>query len=180
MISIPRNYPWVLALLVLAIITPSTLLGVRFVATNSLACQSCHPWLYALWRQSKVHPKEESDCEDCHIQKKCQSAPLYRSDDNTVSHNCASCHEDLFEQTQVEEVKLIRISHKRHLNENITCSECHQNIAHDKANPPTYRPRKKVCLRCHLREIEGSPEDEGCMMCHFIVLDQKTSLVFGP
>ena len=179
MIRISQKLLWVLGLFGLTIIIPSILFSIQFFATTPVACKSCHPDLFTLWEKSKVHPKDKSDCLDCHIHKKYQIKPIYSSEQKTVSNNCISCHEDLFEQTQIQKVKLIKISHKKHLQENITCFECHRNVAHDKVSPATYRPRKKMCLRCHIREIEGSLEDEACMMCHYITLDQKTNLFFG-
>jgi nitrate/TMAO reductase-like tetraheme cytochrome c subunit len=176
---ISKNHIWNIALLVLIIFTSLALTGCQFVATNPRACQDCHPNLYDMWKESKVHPKSKSDCEDCHVKARYQSKPLYLAAPSTVNNHCESCHEDVFEQIQVEKVKLIKISHKRHLNENITCFTCHRNVAHDKETPSTYRPRKKVCLSCHLREIEGSPQDEACMMCHYIILDQSTALFWA-
>jgi len=170
----------VIGLFVFVILGTSTLAGFKFVATNPNACQTCHPNLYAMWEKSKVHPEDKSDCEDCHVKRKYQARPLFLSDPETVNNHCESCHEDMLDKIQVEKTKLIKISHKRHANENITCFACHRNVAHDKEIPSTYRPRKKVCLDCHIREIEGSPEDEACMMCHYIILDQRTSLFFSP
>ena len=176
---ISKNYLCDIGLLALVFVGISTLAGCQLVVTNPRACQGCHPNLYAMWEESKVHPKSKSDCEDCHVKAKYQAKPLYLADPSTVNNHCESCHGDVFEQIQVEKVKLIKISHKRHLNENITCFTCHRNVAHDKEIPSTYRPRKKVCLSCHLREIEGSAQDEACMMCHYIVLDQSTSLFWA-
>ena len=148
----------------------------RFVDSHPLSCRSCHPALYSMWEASKVHPKDKSDCTDCHVKGKYQAKPLYLADQNTVDNQCESCHQDIWEKDTVENVKLIKFSHRKHLNENITCFTCHKNIAHDKESPATNRPRKKVCLNCHIREIEGSLQDEACMMCHYIILDQRTSL----
>ncbi len=176
---ISNNYLWLISLLLLVILPTATLTGCQFGATNPRACRGCHPNLYAMWEESKVHPKSKSDCEDCHIKAKYQAKPLYLADPTTVNYHCESCHEDLFEQIQVEKIKLVKISHKRHLNENITCFTCHRNVAHDKEIPSTYRPRKQVCLSCHLREIEGSAQDEACLMCHYIILDQSTALFWA-
>jgi nitrate/TMAO reductase-like tetraheme cytochrome c subunit len=180
MIRIPKKSLLLIGILVLVVAVPTTLLGIRFFASNPLACKTCHLDIYAMWEESLVHPKAESECQDCHAQNKYQLKPVYLSDQDTVSSNCESCHEDIFEKTEVEKVKLIKISHKIHLNENLNCVECHRNVTHDRVNPSTYRPRKESCLRCHLREIEGSLEDEACMMCHYIILDQSTSLIFNP
>jgi nitrate/TMAO reductase-like tetraheme cytochrome c subunit len=171
-----KNYIWIIGGLILIITGIATASAIRFVAASPLSCQSCHPALYAMWEESKVHPKDKSDCKDCHVKERYQAKPLYLADDNTVNNRCESCHQDMLENIKVEKVKLIKISHKRHLNENVTCFTCHKNIAHDKESSFTYRPRKKVCLNCHIREIEGSPQDEACMMCHYIILDQSTSL----
>ncbi len=174
--SMSKNYLWVVSGLFLLITGIATLTAFRFVDAHPRSCKSCHPVLYSMWEESKVHPKDESDCKDCHVSGKYQAKPLYLANYNTVDNHCESCHQDMWENIKVEKVKLIKISHKRHLNENVTCFTCHKNIAHDKESPFTYRPRKKVCLNCHIREIEGSPQDEACMMCHYIILDQSTSL----
>jgi len=176
---IPKTLLWIIGLLVIVVVAPSALFAIRYIATNNLACETCHPNLYAMWQESKAHPKEKSNCRECHTKKAYQMKPIYLSDPETINVHCESCHDDLFEKVQVEKVKIIKISHKRHLNENLTCFDCHRNVAHDKVDPATNRPRKQICLNCHVREIEGSPEDAACMMCHYIILDQRASLSSG-
>lgn len=148
-----------------------TLIGVALViwmghllTTHPLICLSCHAKQSSLpmWAPSQVHPSRVS-CVHCHA-KPGQLFPRYFYADERVNDNCLGCHKQVVSR-EMEEAHHMRIAHKIHIEESkLMCIDCHRNIAHEKMEAGTNRPRRLTCIECHEEAIQGGPEE--CMKCH--------------
>lgn len=148
-----------------------TLIGVAIViwighllTTHPAICLSCHARQSSIpmWAPSKIHP-ERVTCVNCHA-KRGQLFPRYFFADERVNDNCLNCHPAVA-QKEMEEAHHMKIAHKLHVEESkLTCIDCHRNIAHEKIEAGTNRPRRLTCIECHEDAIAGGPES--CMKCH--------------
>jgi hypothetical protein len=148
-----------------------TLIGVALVigightlTTYPLICLSCHArqTSISMWSPSMIHPARVT-CVNCHA----RPGQLFPRDffaDERVNGNCLSCHKHVAEKEK-EEAHHMKIAHKLHIEESkLMCIDCHRNIAHEKMEAGTNRPRKLTCMECHEEAISGGPES--CMKCH--------------
>ncbi|MGQ9508944.1 MAG: cytochrome c3 family protein [Thermodesulfobacteriota bacterium] len=148
-----------------------TLIGVAFViwvghllTTHPTICLSCHARQSSLpmWAPSKIHP-ERVTCVNCHA-KPGQLFPRYFFADERVNENCLVCHKSMTEK-ELEEAHHVKIAHKLHVEDSkLMCIDCHRNIAHEKIEAGTNRPRKLTCMECHEEDFTRGPE--ACMKCH--------------
>jgi len=148
-----------------------TLIGVALViwlghvlTSYPAICLSCHARQssIAMWSPSKIHP-DRVTCVDCHA-KPGQLFPRHFFADEQVNNNCLFCHRTMAAK-QTEEVHHMKIAHKLHIEESkLMCIDCHRNIAHEKMEAGTNRPRRLTCMECHEEAIAGGPE--ACMKCH--------------
>lgn len=137
---------------------------VQIVMTDVIYCLTCHAkeQYVELWKKSEIHP--DIKCADCHsIPEELLKFDLSANQDVT-SNNCIRCHKYVTEtdkKIHFEFNKMkIHIPHKIHLDMDILCTDCHNNIRHEKRENGTYRPTMKNCFNCH-------PEEEtSCTQCH--------------
>lgn len=147
------------------------LIGLSFViwvghlsTTHAVICLSCHAKQTNLpmWSPSQIHPKKVT-CANCHA-KPGQWFPMFFYADERVNDNCLSCHPKIA-KSEMSEAHHMRITHKFHIEESkLLCIDCHRNIAHEKMEAGTNRPRKSTCVACHEDAVDGSPES--CGKCH--------------
>ncbi len=161
-------------------------LTARYLNTTPAQCATCHPVLTAMWERSQGHPADRVTCYECHAQHaelpgspnmfgfvRDQIIPeKYLSTDERVEARCQGCHEMRAAETEVK--KIIRVNHKVHLVTGVDlqgqplemgCLDCHRNIAHDKAQIETYRPRMAGCFLgdCHRKDRNK----DNCRRCHY-------------
>ena len=160
---------------------------VRNAYTGPLHCQSCHLEQTELWQLSGAH-STETKCSDCHapwprvLPTRINVVQQYRDAvvptnltvrDERISENCLQCHESVLDGSHTTSESVV-LSHRIHFEEGMMCVDCHRNISHDKMAVRTYRPPKRVCYKCHLRDIDvGLQQDQSCMNCHRIILSRQ-------
>lgn len=136
----------------------------RWLTTYPPICLSCHAKQSALpmWEPSKVHSPKVT-CVDCHA-KPGELFPRFFFADERMNDNCLICHKAI-PMKEMEETSPIKINHKLHHEEaKLMCIDCHRNIAHEKFEEGTNRPKKLTCGECHKEDLTGGPE--ACMKCH--------------
>ncbi len=136
----------------------------HLLTTYSAICLSCHARQSSIpmWSSSQIHPKRVS-CVDCHA-KQGQLFPRHFFADERVNDNCLGCHKHVAGK-EMEEAHHMKIAHKLHIEESkLMCIDCHRNIAHEKIEAGTNRPRRLTCVECHEEAIAGGPE--ACTKCH--------------
>ena len=148
-----------------------TLIGVALViwmghllTAHPAICLSCHArqTSISMWASSQIHP-DRVTCVDCHA-KVGQLFPRDFFADERVNDNCLVCHKHVAAK-EIEEAHHMKIAHKLHVEESkLMCIDCHRNIAHEKMEVGTNRPRRLTCVECHEEAISGGPES--CTKCH--------------
>jgi len=149
-----------------------TLIGVALViwighmlTTHPMICLSCHARQssISMWAASAIHPASVT-CVNCHA-KAGQLFPRDFFADEKVNGKCLGCHKHVAEKAMEETAHHMKIAHKLHVEESkLMCIDCHRNIAHEKIEAGTNRPRRLTCIECHEEAIQGGPES--CMKCH--------------
>lgn len=157
-----------------------TLIGVVLViwighvlTTYPVICLSCHARQSSIpmWSASQIHPEKVS-CVDCHA-KQGQLFPRLFYADERVNNNCLGCHKPIT-ASEMEEAHHMKIAHKLHIEESkLMCIDCHRNIAHEKLEAGTNRPRRLTCMECHEGAIAGGPD--ACMKCHTMIPMKSSS-----
>jgi nitrate/TMAO reductase-like tetraheme cytochrome c subunit len=136
-------------------------------------CLSCHArqTSISMWSRSQIHPKSVT-CVNCHA-KVGQLFPRDFFADEQVNDNCLVCHKHVAAK-EIEEAHHMKIAHKIHIEESkLMCIDCHRNIAHEKMEVGTNRPRRLTCMECHEEAISGGPES--CTKCHTRIPVKSTS-----
>ena len=155
--------------------------------TAPTECATCHPELTAMWKRSHGHPADRVTCHECHAEH--QKAPVgpnlaayardrfipekYLSTDERLERRCESCHRDM-RTADKEKKQIIKLNHKVHLaplkdaqgkESRLGCVACHRNVAHDKAEVETNRPRMAGCFmgECHRKDRNK----DNCLRCHY-------------
>ena len=165
---------WALIVAVLLIVAAVPALGVvRFTTSHPFFCLSCHRNQEAaeMWLPSRVHPASAT-CTDCHTSPGDLIPRKFSASDELMNQNCTRCHSTVprGEQTDLEKVRIVKISHKLHAEKKVLCIDCHRNIEHDTGSPRTNRPRMESCYNCH----QAHPRTQACDTCHPINLVYST------
>lgn len=164
---------------------------VRYSATNDRVCVQCHPELIDLWQGSKGHPADTTSCHECHSpgQKILPSdwnivrhirnqiaPPKYLADDILTSQRCLDCHEDVLDLGYEVKKKVIKFTHRYHIDEGLECVDCHRTAGHVYMTGSTNRPSIDECRDCHIMEFTGPPKSQKCFSCHEVILTPGKTL----
>jgi len=157
----------------------------RFTGTSTRVCQSCHPELITLWRSSHGHPATKTSCFECHSHgrrilpdnwnifrhvRDQISPPKYLADDELTSQRCLDCHEEVLNLGYEPKKKVIKFTHRYHIQEGMSCMDCHRNAGHEYMINGTNRPTVMECIKCHIKEFTGHPKSAKCLNCHDVIL----------
>jgi nitrate/TMAO reductase-like tetraheme cytochrome c subunit len=161
---------WALIVAILLALAAVPGLGlVRFTTTHPLFCLSCHrnQEPAGLWLPSRVHPASVS-CTDCHSSPGELIPRKFSASDELMNQSCLRCHPTIQngEQTNLQTVRIVYISHRLHADKKALCLDCHRNIEHDTLTPRTNRPPMETCYHCH----QAHPRTQACAKCHPINL----------
>ena len=163
-----RTWALIVAILLLLAAIPGLGL-IRFTTGHPFFCLTCHENqdVPARWLPSRVHPASV-DCLDCHTAGSNMFFRKYSASDELMNQKCVSCHPTIpgGEQTTLQTVRIVFISHKLHADKKVLCIDCHRNLAHDRGTPRTNRPTMETCYQCH----QAHPRSQACDKCHPINL----------
>lgn len=172
--------------------------GARWVNTSPQQCQTCHPELTAMWSRSHGHPADKVTCYQCHAQHTPPAGPnlaayardavipeKYLAGADRVESRCKGCHLGM-EKLDKEKRPVIKLNHKIHLaplNDGkgqmvkLGCLSCHRDIAHDKSEIETNRPKMSGCFtgECHRKDRNK----DNCLRCHYQKLVEAGQIVEG-
>lgn len=156
----------------------------RFTTSAAPYCLSCHATgeTQNVSAESLVHPPyTKVGCTECHAKPgQFVIVNIYRegvfAEPEKVSANCLRCHKQILSNEQAN-FKLnsmeIRIPHEFHVKAvGVSCTLCHQNIAHDYSENPTNRPRMEYCFTCH---SPATSSGDFCLKCHQKGIPSPTS-----
>ncbi len=161
---------WVFIIAILLILAAIPGLGlVRFTTTHPFVCLSCHQNQdpREMWLPSRIHPASVT-CTDCHTKPGEIFPRKFYASDDLMNTKCLNCHPTIprGEQVDLQNIRIVKISHKLHGEKKALCIDCHRNIEHDTLSPRTNRPRMETCYQCH----QAHPRTQACDKCHPINL----------
>ncbi|MFZ3102431.1 MAG: cytochrome c3 family protein [Desulfitobacteriaceae bacterium] len=178
------------------------LYGVVMITNSSAFCGQCHIMRpeVVTW-QASAHNK--IDCVSCHVQPGFKNAVLHEGEvlrrvyltlsgqyslpveikQRVLNESCLKCHTLSRNVTPLNDIV---IPHAQHVEEGVTCMECHQGLGHGRIAqngltndgefdkwtrelgssqiiPANLRIGMKECMDCHLKRKEGPVQ---CIDCH--------------
>ena len=156
-----------------------TIVAYEHSTHSEISCMACHMPLNANPILFLLH-KAEALGELAQTVTNNYDLPLNKESEVALtmsSEQCTQCHN--MKTRKVSPSPGIKINHDTHLDKGITCTICHNRIAHNEdftlqlTDPRTGKPNVKhanfmsmtACFRCHGLET-GSPAPGTCALCH--------------
>jgi hypothetical protein len=164
---------------------------VRYSATSERVCSGCHPEIIALWKESNGHPADSTSCHECHSPGRTLlpsglnigrhirdqiAPPEYLADDFLTTQRCLDCHPEVLGLGYEVKKKVIKFTHRYHIDEGVECVDCHRSAGHAFITGSTNRPGIKECRDCHIKELTGPPKSQECISCHDVILTPGKTL----
>lgn len=158
---------------------------VRYSATSDRVCLQCHPELIELWQESNGHPADSTSCHECHSPGRTIlpsewnigrhvrnqiAPPEYLADDILTSQRCLDCHTEVLDLGYEVKKKVIKFTHRYHIDEGLACVDCHRTAGHSYMTGSANRPGIDECRNCHIKEFMGPPRSQNCFSCHDVML----------
>ncbi len=158
-------------------IFPPQTLSVRFnhkkhVGEFKLTCKVCHAAAYgSLSASDRLLPKPEQTCDNCHdVSHADPSNVKAGTEDNG---QCTFCHlgDAAGRNGKVSKLLMpapaLRFPHKKHLDRNIQCAQCHGRVENIELATREQLPRMAGCFKCHSQSSAGEDVAKGaCTTCH--------------
>ena len=158
-------------------IFPPQTMSIRFnhkkhVGEFKLSCKVCHSAAYTSEASSdRLLPKPSETCDNCHDVDHANLAAVKAG--TLANGQCGFCHlgENAGKDGKVARVVIpppnIRFTHKRHLDRNIQCAQCHGQIGELELATREQLPRMAGCFSCHAMSGAAQGEAKGqCINCH--------------
>ncbi len=164
---------------------------VRYSATSDRVCSKCHPELVGLWQESNGHPADSTSCHECHspgrkllpsdwkisqFVRDQIAPPEYLADDYLTSQRCLDCHPEVLNFGYEPKKKVIKFTHRFHVEEGLECVGCHRTSGHTYMTSAANRPSIDECRDCHIKEFFGPPKSQKCLSCHDVILTPGKTL----
>ncbi|MBN1224259.1 MAG: NapC/NirT family cytochrome c [Candidatus Aminicenantes bacterium] len=183
-----KKFWLIVSLLILIVVLGAGTVSVYFVrysATSTKVCNSCHPVVASLWKGSHGCPPEKTSCMECHSRgrkiipdnwnilrhmRDQIAPPEYSADRELTSQRCLDCHEEVLDFGYEPIKKVIQFTHRYHIAEDLDCMDCHKNAGHEYMKDATNRPSIKECIQCHIKDFTGAPKSAKCLNCHDVML----------
>lgn len=158
-------------------IFPPQNLTIRFnhkkhIGEFKLTCKVCHAAAFgSLESSDRLLPKPTETCDNCHdVDHSDLNAVKAGKDDNG---QCTFCHlgDAAGRNGKVSKLVLLppnlRFPHKKHLDRNIQCAQCHGHVEEVELATREQLPRMAGCFRCHTQSTAGDEPAKGaCTTCH--------------
>jgi len=160
---------------------------------NRISCMACHMPVNANPIIFLMH-KAEALGELAQTVTNNYELPLNAEDEVALtmkSEQCTQCHN--IETRVITPSPGIKINHAAHISRGVTCTICHNRVAHNEdftltlKDPKTGKPNQKhpnfmnmtACFRCHGQEA-GAPAPGTCSACHTPGFQLKPASHFDP
>jgi len=148
-------------------------------------CKSCHAGAYTSESvNDRILPKPAETCDNCH--------DVDHSDLNHVqagtdaNGQCTFCHlgDKAGEGGKVAAMIIptpnLRFTHKKHLDRNIQCGQCHGQVGEIELATREQLPRMAGCFSCH--NMSGAAQGKAksdCVTCHVTLPDGRIQVSFA-
>lgn len=171
-------------------IFPPQQLTVRFnhkkhVQELKQSCKVCHAAAYAsLDSADSILPKPGETCDNCHDVDHSDLKNVKAGTD--ANGQCTFCHmgDDAGVGGKVAPNVIpkpnLRFPHKKHLDRNVQCGQCHGKVEETELATRDFLPRMAGCFTCHQMSGAAQGDAKGsCDNCHLVEPTGKLSVSFG-
>jgi hypothetical protein len=169
-------------------IFPPQTIALRFnhkkhVQQLKLTCKVCHAAAYTSADSAdRLLPSPET-CDSCHDVDHADRSNVRAGKD--VTGQCSFCHvgagakEGLVAPVVIPKPNL-RFGHKKHLDRNIGCGQCHGRVAELELATRDQLPRMAGCFTCHQMSGAARGDAKGdCVTCHLTTPDGRLETTFA-
>ncbi|MEZ4301397.1 MAG: cytochrome c3 family protein [Polyangiaceae bacterium] len=171
-------------------IFPPQQLTIRFnhkkhVQGEKQTCKSCHKAAYdSLASGDSLLPNPTETCDNCHYTDHSDLKNV-TADTDPISQ-CTFCHlgADAGKGGKVAPLSIPKpnliFPHKKHLDRNVQCGQCHGKIEEVELATRDFLPRMSGCFTCH--QMSGASQGDAksdCDSCHVVEPTGKLAVSFG-
>ena len=171
-------------------IFPPQTITIRFdhskhVEGIGMSCKTCHAQAYAsLEAKDRLLPDPTQTCDSCHETDHADLGKVKPGP--TAIGECGFCHlgEGAGQGGQVARMVIpdpnLRFPHKKHLDRNVQCGQCHGRIEEMELATRDQLPRMAGCFTCH--QMSGAAQGDAksdCETCHLTNPGGKLAVQFG-
>jgi hypothetical protein len=157
----------------------------KHVQEMKQSCKVCHAAAFgSLDSGDSLLPKPTQTCDSCHDVD--HSDPKNVKAGTEANGQCTFCHlgENAGVGGKVAAVVIpkpnLRFPHKKHLDRNVQCGQCHGKIEELELATRDQLPRMAGCFTCHQMSGAAQGDAKGnCDNCHITEPNGKLSLSFG-
>jgi hypothetical protein len=154
----------------------------KFHLKQGTTCKTCHSSAFTSDSTSDVLIPPGTACDACHSTDHSDLAKVTPGDDEPGK--CGFCHRGYQpgDGNKVARLELPRanmaFTHKKHLDRNIQCGQCHGSIEQLELATRDQLPRMSGCFHCHQRDDAASQGDakSACTTCHLREPNEGPSL----
>jgi hypothetical protein len=148
------------------------------------SCKACHAEAYASTSASdRLLPDPIKTCDRCHDVDHTNRAAVKAGTDS--GGQCSHCHlGGADRQGRVARFVIpnanLHFNHKKHLDRNIGCAQCHGQVGEIEQATRDQLPRMAGCLTCH--DMSGAARGDAkseCSTCHLTNPDNTMKTRFG-
>jgi hypothetical protein len=155
----------------------------KHVRGLKLTCKVCHEAAYASDdAKDRLLPRPSETCDNCHDVD--HADPAGPRAGREPRGQCAFCHTGVAPGGRMAPLVMpranLRFSHKKHLDRNIRCGQCHGQVAELGLATREQLPRMAGCFTCHAMTGPGRGEARGdCTTCHLTQPDGRLATTFA-
>ncbi|MFO0548171.1 MAG: cytochrome c3 family protein [Polyangiaceae bacterium] len=157
----------------------------KHVGELALSCKSCHTAAYSsLASSDSLLPAPTETCDACHDVDHSDKTKVVAG--TAANGQCSFCHlgEHAGEGGRVARTLIpapnLRFPHKKHLDRNINCVQCHGRIDQLELATRDQLPRMAGCFNCHAMPAPSDGDAKGaCTTCHLTQPNGKLQLEFA-
>ena len=154
----------------------------KHVKELSLSCKVCHAAAFAsLASSDRLFPRPTETCDNCHEVDHANPANVHLTSSlaagsaaKAPSGQCAFCHTG-YKPADGNHVPVLALpranmvfNHKKHLDRNIQCAQCHGDVGQLELATRDQMPRMRGCFGCHQMSdsaARGTAKSD-CLVCH--------------
>ncbi|NUP10079.1 MAG: cytochrome c family protein [Polyangiaceae bacterium] len=151
----------------------------KHVKDLKLSCKSCHTAAYgSLQSSDSLLPRPAETCDSCHDTSHADLANVTAGKED--NGQCSYCHIGATRGAGGRVAPLVipapnlRFSHKKHLDRNINCQQCHGRVEELELATRDQLPRMAGCFTCHdMPKASRGDASSECTTCHLTELSGK-------
>lgn len=156
----------------------------KHVKDEGQTCKACHAAAYGSLDAADTLLPKPATCDGCHDVDHSDLKNVKAGTD--ANGQCTFCHigENAGAGGKVAPVVMpkpnLRFPHKKHLDRNVQCGQCHGKVEEIELATRDFLPRMAGCFTCHQMSGAAQGDAKGdCESCHLVEPTGKLAVSFG-